>query len=90
MKVGRLYNTIEEKIPDVDIQLVDPRNHLTIIHYFWKQVKNNHIPIRLALKHMLASIKEGNVFADGHLAGELGKMDQDAILSNIYQIITGR
>jgi hypothetical protein len=66
-KIGTLYRSIDKTYGDVaTVLLLDPRNLLSILVYFFRQIKRRQINIRTALMVFLTKIKREAVFVNGN------------------------
>ncbi|MFQ3545487.1 hypothetical protein Q7A53_15495 [Halobacillus rhizosphaerae] len=83
--LGNLYNKTRDKYGnEVSVTFVDPRNLLAISVYFVKRIRNRHISLAEAIKHILLDIKYNAVFVDGTRTDNLSNYDQ-LIQERLYQ-----
>jgi hypothetical protein len=64
-QVGELYRAVRAALPDVDVQVVEPRNTAWLVPAIWRDARRRGLAPREALEQVRRGVADGAMVVDG-------------------------
>ncbi|MCP8615470.1 hypothetical protein [Salirhabdus salicampi] len=80
-RVGNMYRKINDIYKEqINIELVDPRNHLSILGYFFRQMAKRNLTLWESVHYLTVYMKNGSIFINGkYVTNTLVELEEELL-----------